>query len=52
MECLHVCPVGEDAAAVQASPHRRDDFPTGVTFRREPGSIAVEPVGPQWRRHA
>lgn len=52
MECLHVCPVGEDAAAVQASPHRRDDFPTGVTLRREPGFIAVEPVGPQWRRHA
>lgn len=51
MECLQVCPVGEDAAAVQASPHRRDDLPTGVTLRREPGSIAVEPLGPQWRRH-
>ncbi|MSQ70802.1 MAG: hypothetical protein EXR27_05860 [Betaproteobacteria bacterium] len=51
MECLQVCPVGEDAAAVQASVHRRDDFPDGVTFHRENGFIAVKPVGPQWRRH-
>lgn len=52
MECLQVCPVGEDAAAVQASPHRVDDLPGGVRFVREPGYIAVEPVGPQWRRHS
>ncbi|MBK6630774.1 MAG: hypothetical protein IPG33_06805 [Betaproteobacteria bacterium] len=52
MECLQVCPVGEDAAAVQASPHRLQDFPAGIRFHREAGSIAVESVGPQWRRHA
>lgn len=52
MECLQVCPVGEDAAAVQTSPHRQRDFPAGIALHREAGSIAVKPVGPQWRRHA
>ncbi|MEO7403069.1 MAG: hypothetical protein ABIU95_05310 [Burkholderiales bacterium] len=52
MECLHVCPVGADANAVQASPHRQEDLPGGVTFRREGDTIAIEPVGPQWRRLA
>ena len=50
MECLHVCPVGADAAVVQASPHRRDDLPAGVTFRREGANVSIMPVGPQWRR--
>lgn len=52
MECLHVCPVGDDATTVQASSDRMNDLPGGVRFVSEPGFIAVEPVGPQWRRHA
>ena len=51
MECLQVCPVGDDAAAVQASAHRVDDLPGGVRFVYEPGFVAVDPIGPQWRRH-
>jgi ferredoxin len=51
MECLQVCPVGADSAAVQASVHRKQDFPAGIVFHRTAGSVAVEPVGPQWRRH-
>jgi ferredoxin len=52
MECLQVCPVGVDSAAVQASAHRKRDFPAGITIHRNAGSVTVEPVGPQWRRHA
>jgi len=48
-ECAQVCPVGEDYAAVQRSPHRQADLPEGVQHTRADGWVAVQWVGPQWR---
>jgi len=50
IECLQVCPVGEDYAQVEGLPERRKDLPGGVRHIRAGGFVIVEHIGPQIRR--
>jgi len=41
MACMEVCPVGEDYALVQQSPHRQTDLPGGVQRTLADGRVRV-----------
>lgn len=41
MACMEVCPVGEDYALVQRSPHRQADLPGGVQHTLADGRVTV-----------
>jgi ferredoxin len=41
MACMEVCPVGEDSALFQASPHRQADLPGGVRRALSGGGVTI-----------
>jgi ferredoxin len=41
MACMEVCPVGEDSALVQRSPHRQADLPDGVQCTQSDGRVLL-----------
>ena len=49
-ECVQVCPVGDDFAAIQSTPHRRSDLPDPLPRTIENGVVEVPSLGPQVRR--
>jgi epoxyqueuosine reductase len=50
IECLQVCPVGEDYDQVRQLPERQRDLPGGVRRLRAGGFVIVEHIGPVRRR--
>jgi epoxyqueuosine reductase len=44
--CEEVCPIGDDYAATQRSPHRQTDLPDGVQHQRADGWVSVRWVSP------
>jgi ferredoxin len=49
-ECVQVCPVGADYAAISVTPHRRCDLPDPLPRTIENGIVEVPNLGPQVRR--
>ena len=41
LACMEVCPVGEDYALVQRSPHRQADLPAGVQRTLADGRVTL-----------
>ncbi len=49
-DCLEVCPVGEDYARLQATPHRQQDLPAELERTIAGGYVEVVHLGPSIRR--
>jgi epoxyqueuosine reductase len=49
-DCTQVCPVGDDYAVVQRSPHRRDDLPEELPRLSADGEVKIEHLGPKIKR--
>lgn len=46
MDCVQVCPVGQDYAAIAESPHRANELPSPISRRSHDGIITLEHIGP------
>jgi epoxyqueuosine reductase QueG len=49
-DCTQVCPVGDDYAMVQRSPHRRNDLPEELPRSSVDGELEIEHLGPKIAR--
>jgi len=49
-DCTQVCPVGDDYAIVQRSPHRQQDLPVEIPRRIADGEVEISHLGPKIRR--
>ncbi len=50
-DCTQVCPVGDDYARVQNSPHRKEDLPESIPRSYQDGFVEVAHLGPKVRRN-